>query len=264
MQRQQQPSIFDSSSQMSIDQLQETALNVVYNVCSVLTMPIEMLIRPWFGSRYFSAPNLFLSAMFMTFASVFLTVATAAGQMIPFIHMRGPVGLFGMGSMAELFFLAAFVHGIRVWRRMIDMSREPNSVWEGPALPIFGWLPKGQVFFLVRIVYEPALVYMLSIVLSTLFIIQGPLALYLQVTALMLAMKQYIAWYRLWAYVRNLMDMANAAPTIAKFVTNSATDEELVRVHLASLPRNLPPDIHKAAVAHLSRAYAVPEGGSHA
>ena len=264
MQQQRQPSIFDASSQMSVDQLQETALNVMYNVASIFTMPVEMLIRPWFGSRYFSAPNLFLSAIFMLFGSAFLTITTAAGQMIPFVRFRGPVGLYGFGSMTELFFLAAFVHGIRVWRRMIDMSREANSIFEGPPLPIFGWLPNGRSFFLVRIVYEPLCVYIVSTVLATLLIIQGPLMLYLQAASLFLAMKNYIAWYKLWAYIRNLMDMANAAPTIAKFVTNSASDEELARVHLASLPKNLPPDIHKAAASYVSRAYAVPEGGGHA
>jgi hypothetical protein len=264
MQQQRQPSIFDSSNQMSIDQLQETALNVIYNFASIFTMPVEILIRPWFGSRYFSAPNLFFSAIFMTFASAFLTVATAAGQMIPFVRFRGAAGLYGFGAMTELFFLAAMFHGIRIWRRMIDMSREANSVFEGPPLPIFGWLPNSHAFYLVRIVYEPLFVYITATVLGTLSIIQLPLVLYLQVTSLFLAMKNYIAWYKLWAYVRNLMDMANAAPTIARFVTNSASDDELARVHLASLPKNLPPDIHKAAASYVARAYSVPEGGSHA
>ena len=55
------------------------------------------------------------------------------------------------------------------------------------------------------------------------------------------------------------MDMADTAPTIARIVNNSASDEEMARVHLASLPKNLPPDTCKATVAHLSRAYSVPK-----
>jgi hypothetical protein len=142
---------------------------------------------------------------------------------------------------------------------MLDMTREENSQYSGAALPIFGFLPKGDVFFVVRIIYEPALVYAVSVILGTLLIIQGPLMLYLQVAALCLAMKQYIAWYRNWAYIRNLMDVANVAPIIAKMVTNTASDDELARIHLASLPKNLPPDIRKAAVAHIARAYSVPK-----
>jgi len=248
----------DSVGHGSIEQFQETALNVIYNVASIFTMPVEILIRPQFGSRYFSAPNLFLSAIMLSLVAAFTTIAEGVGHMIPFVHVRGPAGMFGMGSMTTLFFLANLIHGLRIWRRMIDMSREGNSMFEGPPLPFFKLLPKGENFWFVRIVYEPVFVYAVSVVLATFLIIQAPLMLYLQITALLLAMKQYIAWYRLWAYIRNLMDMANAAPVIGKLVNKSASDEELARVHLASLPKNLPPDIHKATVAHLAKAYSLP------
>src|SRR5450631_4282154 len=112
----------DSVGQGSIEQFQETALNVMYNVASIFTMPVEILIRPQFGSRYFSAPNLFLSAIMLSLAAAFSSIAEGVGNMIPFVHVRGPVGAFGIGSMATLFFLANIVHSIRIWRRMLDMS----------------------------------------------------------------------------------------------------------------------------------------------
>jgi hypothetical protein len=118
----------------SIEQFQETALNVMYNVASIFTMPVEILIRPQFGSRYFSAPNLFLSAIMLTLAAAFTTLTQSVGQMIPFVRVRGPAGMFGLGSLTTLFFLANIVHGLRIWRRMIDMSREGNSMFEGLAM----------------------------------------------------------------------------------------------------------------------------------
>src|ERR1017187_1184854 len=96
----------DNAQQGSIEQFQETALNVMYNVASIFTMPVEILIRPQFGSRYFSAPNVFLSAILMTIIAAFSSVAEGVGQMIPFAHVRGPVGMYGIGSMTTLFFFA--------------------------------------------------------------------------------------------------------------------------------------------------------------
>lgn len=257
---QRQPTPLDNAGQMSIDQLQERALNIIYNVASIFTMPLEMLLRPWYGSLYFSAANQFFTAMFLMLLSAFSTVTQTVAGMIPFVHIRGPVGVYSIGSLTELFFLSGIIHGVRIWRRMIHPETEDIATFEGPALPVFGFLPKGDSFWFVRIIYEPALVFALSIVLSTMLIIQSPLMIYLQIAALFLAMKEYVAWFKNWSYLRRLMDISNAAPIIARIVNNSASNEEMARVHLASLPKNLPPEIRKATIAHISRAYVVPGG----
>ena len=257
MQRQATP--MDNGPQMSIDQLQDRALNIVYNGASLFTMPLEMVLRPRYGSLYFSAANQFFTAILLTILSAFFTVTLTVGQMIPFVHFRGPVGIYGLGSLTEFFFLAGIVHGVRIWRRMIHPETEDIATFEGSPLPIFGWLPQGGSHWVIRIVYEPVLVFALSIVLSTLLIIQSPLMLYLQIAALMLAMKSYVAWFKHWSYIRRLMDLTNAAPIIARIVNNTASNEEMARVHLASLPTNLPPDIRKATIAHVARAYSIPK-----
>jgi hypothetical protein len=228
-------------------------MNVVSAVASVFTMSSEIHLHPTFGTRYFPAVNLFLSLIMMLLFSAFFGIAEGIGQMIPFASVRGPVGLFGIGSFTTLFFFASIAHGFRLWRRMIHMELE-----EGPALFFFAMLPKGKSFWFVRIVYEPLFLYAISIVLATLRIIQFPLELYLQIAAICLAMKQYIAWYRMWSYVRSLMDMANVGPVIAKIVNSTATDDELARVHMASLPKNLSPEMRKATVAHIARAFSAP------
>ena len=84
--------------------------------------------------------------------------------LIPFMRVSASMGLFGMGTFSKLFFLGSFVHGLRIWRRMIHMEREQHSAYEGPPLPIFRIVPGS--FWLIRIVYEPAFVFVLSIVLA--------------------------------------------------------------------------------------------------
>jgi hypothetical protein len=163
--------------------------------------------------------------------------------------------------MTELFFIASFVHGLRIWRLMIHPEREMNSMYEGPPLPFFLLLPNAG-FWTIRIVYEPLFVFGLSMVLAKLFIIQAPLTLYLQLAALMLAMKQFVAWFKFWSVSRNLLDAANVAPIISRIVDNKATDDDMARIHMASLPTNLPPDVRKATIAHLAREFSVPQGDS--
>ena len=243
-----------TSGQMNINDIEETMMNVVYNVASIVTLPVEILLRPFYGTRYFAAPTQFLSAMMLVVITAFFGVAMSIGQMIPFGKFHGPSGLFGLGSFMELFFLASFIHGIRVWQLMLHVEREVCSTFEGPPLFIFRLLPKGSQFWFTRIVWEPVLLFAISIVLSRLFIIQSPLALYLDLAAIFLAMKNYIAWFRCWSYIRNLLDMRAMGPVLGKIVDDTATDEDLAQVHLARLPKDLPPDIRNSTITHIARS----------
>jgi hypothetical protein len=74
--------------------------------------------------------------------------------------------------------------------------------------------------------------------------------------ALMLAMKHFICWYRAWEYLRKIMDYQFLNPIIAKLVQNKATDTDLAKAHLASLPKNIAPDLRDAAVSHIARAFS--------
>jgi hypothetical protein len=246
------------AGQMNIGNIEETMMNIVHTVASFFTYPVEIGLRPQYGTTYFSAPIMFISLIMMVLASTFFGIATAMTQMIPFVRIAGPSGMFGLGSFTSLIFLASIAHGLRLWRRMIHMELEENSTYEGPPLFFFLMLPKGSSFWFCRIVWEPVALFSVAILLSNLGIIQLPLMLYLQLAAIFLAMKQYISWYRTWLFIRRLMDMANVGPVIGRMVSNTATDEELARVHLASLPQNLSPDMRRATVAYIARAFSAP------
>jgi hypothetical protein len=232
-----------------INQWQNMMMMLVYNVCSIVSTPIEMALRPLYGSRYVPPFIQFLSAIMMMILPVFQSLF----RMIPFVGGHPGPGLFDIGTFTNLFFLGSFIHGFRIWRRMIHPESEQFSWYEGPPLPIFRIVP--GTFWMIRILYEPVFVFITAIVLENLFVLQSGAANFLMFSAFMLAMKQYVAWYMQWQFLRELMDMRNAGPIIAKVVDNSATDDELASVHLASISKNIPEDLRKQTASFIARAF---------
>jgi hypothetical protein len=136
---------------------------------------------------------------------------------------------------------------------MIHPESEQFSWYEGPALPIFRLVP--GTFWTIRIICEPVFVFVTAMVLENFFILQPGAAHFLMVSAAMLGMKQYIAWYMQWQFLRELMDTRNSAPIIAKIVDNSATEDELAAVHLASIPKDIPDDLRRETASFIARAF---------
>lgn len=239
----------------SIDHLQDTAINVVYNICSIITMPVELALRPRHGTRYFSPIVMFCSGVMMVIIPVFFSVAGAVVGMVPFVRIPVSIGLIGMGGFAKLFFLGSLLHGIRKWRLMLHPEREKNSMFEGPPLFFFTWLPKAS-FWRVRIIYEPVLLVVLSTMLPNFFILEPGAANFLLISAVTLAMKNYTAWYMAWQFIRELLDMQFAGPIIAAMLQDRETEEEMASIHLASFPKDLDPEIRKAAVSHIAHVFS--------
>ena len=246
----------ESQPAMGAEQLQNYAMNVVEGFCSIVTMPIEIILRPQYGTRYFPVPIVFLSAMLMLFLPFLSSMATGVANMVPFHSAEAPSGLFGIGSLSSLFFFISFLHGFRLWRRMIHMELEINSEFEGPPLPFFHLIPGSKSFWFTRIVLEPVFVFIVATVLEHIFIIQSGLSAYLHIAALMLAMKNFVVWYKAWLYVRILLDARSIGPIMAKLVENKATEDDLAPIHLASFPKNISPDIRQAAVSHIARVFS--------
>ena len=247
--------MFGASEEMHVEHLQNNALNIVEGVCSVLAQPVEILLRPWYGTRYFPIPVTFFSVAMMMGLPLFLAAVTLLGGIIPFLHIGTAPGMFDIGTLAKVYFAASAIHAWRTWRRMTHPENETHSQFEGPALPIFKVLPKGNSWWFVRIVWEPVFVLAIAMVGQDFFIFQPSLGFFLRFAALALFVKNWIGWYRGWQYVRGVLDMRNAGPLIAKLVDNSATEEELAPIHLASFPKNIDPEIRQAAATQLARTY---------
>jgi hypothetical protein len=241
------------SGAMSMGQMEDAAINLVEFLCSVVSRPVELILRPWHGTRYFAVPVIAFSTFLMILMPVLGALFTGVVSMIPFSHASPPIELFGIVTATKLYFLLSMFHGIRHYRLMIHMEREQHSEYEGPALPFFALIPRSGSFWFTRIVLEPAFVLIVATALGRIFIFQSGLTLYLQCAALALMMKNFIGWYKAWQYIRTLMDARFASPIIAKMADNRATESDLATIHLASFPSNVDPDIRADAVSQIAR-----------
>jgi hypothetical protein len=241
---------------MNVEQWENLALNVIEFLTSVVCMPVEIILRPWYGSRYFSVAVIFFSAVMMILLPAFGAFASGVATVLPLAHRPVIIGLFSIGSLSKLYFFLSFFHGFRVWRRMIHMEIEQHSHFEGPPLPVFRLLP-GKSFWFIRIVLEPGTVFMAATIGGNLLIFQSGLVTFLHLAALALLIKCFIGWYREWQYLRDLLDMRNAGPIIGKLVHDQASDEELAQVHIASFPKNIAPDLKQAAIDRIAHLFSV-------
>ena len=160
------PNQQDQTGAMNAEHLQNTAINGVEFVASVVSMPIEMMLRPWAGSRYFSVPVAFFSALLMMALPLFFLVMTSFLQMIPFAHMATPRGMFDFASFFQLYMLLCAFHSVRIARRMLRPELEDHSRFEGPPLPIFSLVPWCRSFWKTRVIVEPLFVLLVSMVFA--------------------------------------------------------------------------------------------------
>jgi hypothetical protein len=238
-----------------MDNLQDNAINIVFNLCAIVAMPVELALRPFHGTRYFPPLVMFFSTVMMILIPTIFSFAGAVAGMVPFVQVQASLGLIGMWGLSKLFFLGLLISGVRKWRLMLHMEREENSMYAGPPLFFFTWLPKAS-FWRIRIIYEPLFLIVLSSVLPNFFLLTPGAGNFLLISAIFLAMKNYTHWYMEWQFIRELMDMKFLGPKIARLADNAADDEDLGSMHMASFPKDLPPDIRQAAVAHIARIFS--------
>jgi hypothetical protein len=239
-----------ASQEMRAEHLQANAMNIVELVCDAISEPVQKLVRPFYGTLYYPVPVTFLAAMMMILMPAFVATVQGVAHMIPFLNIPAPAGMFGLGSFAELCFLVTFIHGIRLWRRMFDVSREEYAQYEGHALFFFSWLPKADKFWFVRIIWEPLFVLLASIVLQDLYIIQSPLSLYLKFAAMALVMKNFIGWFRDWEVRRKILDGKYLGQVFSKIADGTATQAEQQKIHIASIPGD---EARKAAFEQINQ-----------
>lgn len=245
-------------SNLDVNNIQEVAMQMVHAFCTIVSMPVEYVLRPFFGSQYFPAPLAFFSMLMMLLVPTFFSVTQSVIQLIPFVHATPPVAPIGLWTLSKWFFIGCAIHGFRVWRRMLNMDSEQNSRFEGPALPFFRLLPKAT-FWMTRIIWEPAFVIVLASFLGRANILQGPAAIYLQFAALCLGTKNFISWHRCWRYFRDILDMRYASRIVGQMLGNNASQGDMDTIHMAGFPKDIPPDMKRAAVSHIARVFSPQE-----
>ena len=249
---------------MNIEQFQNGAMAIVQGFCSVFSMHLDLIFRFRAGSRYHNPSTMFFaSGLMLVMPMIEDTLSSFSSPIFMAARIQRPHALFDIGSLSKLFFVLCLIAGFRTYKRMWRPAMEEHSRSEGPALPFFEWLPGGKSFWLVRIAYEPLFAFIAATILQSLFIFEPSLTHFLQFSALCLCMKNFISWYRNWEFLRNTLDIAHMGPILAKFVENSASPEELNSVHLASLPKDISPELRRSTAIHIARVIspgiAIPE-----
>lgn len=241
-------------SPMSIEQIQQGAMNVVETFCSVFAMPVEIILRPKYGSRFFPPAIIFFSSVVMlVMPMISAAVSSFSSPLLMAARIQRPEALFDIASLSKLYFPLCLIHGFRVYRRMFKPQLEDHSRYEGPPLFFINLIPGSGNFWLTRIVIEPALVLVAATLLQGMFIFQPGLAHFLQFSALCLCMKSFISWYRSFQFLRDVLDARKAGPIIGRFVENTASQDELNSLHLASLPKDISPDLRRSTAVHIAR-----------
>ncbi len=239
---------------LSAAAMQQQGLEGMEFFLSVAARPTEILLRPFHGTLYYKIPVVALSTAMMLIIPAVMMGFDAIAGMIPFFHDSRPVGMFGIGAFTQLYFAASSIHAFRLWRRMTRMNTEEIADFEGPALPLFDYLP-WQSFHKTRIVFEPLFVLLLAIVLKDCFIIQENLEIFLMLSALVLFLKSTTAYFQGFIELRTLLDAKAKARILAKFAQNTATPEEQAKAHIASFPKDVDPALRAEAIASIARAY---------
>jgi hypothetical protein len=240
----------------SIAELQERMLNVVYLFTSAVAMPVESALRIGYGSMYYTPAEQFFGGLLMVILPLVFGITSTLVHLIPGVGGGPAFGFIGMWGLSKLFFLGSMVHGFRVFRRMIDMSKEQCSVWEGEPWFFFNWIPKSS-FWKIKIFFEPLAVLILAAFLQNIFVLDSTAAHYLMFAALCLMVKSYCQWLGHWMYLRQLLDMKFAGPIIARMTEGNETEEDRAQLHVASLPKDLDPDIRRDLYNNIGRAYSV-------
>jgi hypothetical protein len=238
----------DNQNPGTLRELYQGGLNVAQGVCGIITTPVEYALRPFFGTRYFDPIQMMFTCLLMTL----LPLLGGLTNMLPIAESDSGGGYVGLGTVSMLFFVGSIIHAPRLWRRVFNMELEQHSQFEGEPLPFFEQLPLGKSFWAVRVLWEPAFVATLAIILRLVTILDRPAMVYLLVCAVALAVKNYLCWYQAWLQLRTMMDTKFAGPLVAKAVTGKATEKELARVHLAGFAGSVPPEIRAAAILQMA------------
>lgn len=239
--------------QMNANSLQDRARNIVYGFCSIFTMPVEVIIRPWYGTRYFDpyTPLFSLVALF-TLHGLSQFVSPLNSLIFMAARIQRPHELFDLGSLCRLFFLLLFVHTIRLYRRTIHMHLEKHSQFEGPALFFFQLIPGGKSFWVTRIWLEPLFVFATAFLMHKLFLFSSALESFLFFSAACLALKNFLVRRVQWEMLRKVLDIQNAAPAIASLIHGQPDEKELEQIHYASFPKDIPDDLRKSAAVYMA------------
>ncbi len=201
----------------SPNQMMKGLAMLAKNVCSLLTFPFEMLLRPQFGSRYFHI--------------ILMCLSLPCWQAICFAS-----GIFGGKAYGSLILVIAIwsgcvYNGFRIWKLMLHPEQEKDSEREGEPI-----LKLSDSWAIQRIVYEPLAILIAAILFKLIGVFNLILTLCVVASAAALCLKNIITWYEAWTYLRDMLDQQGRIPIIQAISAGKPAPTTIGRFTLSSIP----------------------------
>lgn len=164
-----------------VSNVKGVVLYLAENVCSLFSLPVELLIRIRIGRRYFSVPGAYvctvLPALLHDLYVATVGMVQTAASLTP-LSIAAPVwsGPWLLRWYLAIAFLAALAHKVATWRAAAS-HRETVTTYGGDSLPplvaVTGWVlarfPGNQAYLtheVTRRATEPLAVYLASVVVA--------------------------------------------------------------------------------------------------
>jgi hypothetical protein len=93
---------------INIGNIEEIAMQIVQFFCSVVSLPLEFALRPFYGSQYVPAPVLFLACLMMLFLPLVFALAGSVSHLLPFMPASAPPPGISLGDLSRYFSSARF------------------------------------------------------------------------------------------------------------------------------------------------------------
>ena len=198
------------SAIMQPDMTETMACNGLIGLFSLQSFPLEMVLRPRYGSRYFKIVLVVLAILLFPGVCILST---------PF----GP-----KSSMAALVvFWGLFIY--HTFRQRPFYSR-PKETEIDSELDNPGWsfLSHGSWLW-TRAVWEPLFALTVIVILYGLGL-SWPLALFLIIACFALSFKCFLLWYLAWLWRRTRLDMQNRMPVMEEIATGTTSKDVMPQV----------------------------------
>ena len=172
----------------------------IVGCCNGFCLPLEMVLRPRYGTRYFLLTSYAWSWGILQGWVILSWLIRAFRALAPGIPAETrPVD---MGTLLILFYVLFIYHVIRLRRLVVNMNLEKDSEMENPGWKLLRYLPRGKLWTRQRMVYEPIICIAFAVGMYRSEILALPAAAFIMIGGVCLSLKATMIYWQGWEFVR--------------------------------------------------------------
>lgn len=191
---------------------------VIIGGCNGFCLPLEMVLRPRYGTRYFLLTSYAWSWGVMQSWLALSWVIRIFRALAPGIPAETrPVD---MGTVLLIFYALFVYHVIRLRRLVVNMNLEKDSEMENSGWKLLRYLPSGKLWTRQRMVYEPVICAAMTIGLYRAEILAFPATAFLLIGSISLSLKATMIYWQGWEFVRGGRDAMARTSVMRAFGKN--------------------------------------------